>query len=251
MSGDSLNLILDQILLTKGGDAPQQPDVATFHVGGQKFQILEQTIRSRGQTLLHDLLEDPEHKDKAEPIYVNGDSERFRHILSWYIYGRIDLPMAISVEEMRRDCAFYGLPENVKINREGAFSNIPATLTTLKNSRKNARDESMRAGAIIAARGLFDILLSSENLVTQGKVCSVWKAAATNDCRDGAIKSALFPKQHYPFDQYNIHDCAYGTFTSTLEDLGQQHGLSITMRNDSSSQVTVTLAPLESSGVVV
>mmetsp|Transcript_46087 Transcript_46087/g.84464 ORF Transcript_46087/g.84464 Transcript_46087/m.84464 type:complete len:150 (+) Transcript_46087:115-564(+) len=93
------------------------PGVVSFNVGGQRFDVLERTIRAKGDTLLCTMLDDPELKNSDnEEIFVEGDATLFRFILSWYRYGRILLPTSISEEEMRRECAFFQLPDEVQIS---------------------------------------------------------------------------------------------------------------------------------------
>ena len=51
-------------------------------------------------------------------ICVEGNKHRFRYILDWYRFGSIHVPYSISMAEMRRDCAFFQLPDDVLIQRE-------------------------------------------------------------------------------------------------------------------------------------
>ena len=93
--------------------------LVAFRVDGERFEILEQTIRARGDTLLATLLDDPQ-RDTRHEICVEGNKQRFRYILDWYRYGSILLPYSISVAEMRRDCAFFQLPDDLSIQNEQA-----------------------------------------------------------------------------------------------------------------------------------
>mmetsp|Transcript_68415 Transcript_68415/g.127670 ORF Transcript_68415/g.127670 Transcript_68415/m.127670 type:complete len:226 (+) Transcript_68415:65-742(+) len=97
-------------------EAPQE--TIELNIGGQVFQVLEQTLRSKPDTLLCTMLDDPARTDKHAPLFVEADPERFRYILDWYRYGSMLLPESISIAEMRRECAFYQLPDHVKICRE-------------------------------------------------------------------------------------------------------------------------------------
>mmetsp|Transcript_26180 Transcript_26180/g.61070 ORF Transcript_26180/g.61070 Transcript_26180/m.61070 type:complete len:263 (-) Transcript_26180:44-832(-) len=95
-----------------------QPDEDTvvFNVGGEHFEVLQQMIRSKPDTLLCTMLDDL-GRDKTKPIFVNGNAQRFRHILDWYRYGSICLPSSMGIEEMRRECAFFQLPDDVRMKR--------------------------------------------------------------------------------------------------------------------------------------
>ena len=51
--------------------------------------------------------------------------QRFRYILDWYKYGHICIPATIGMEEMRRECAFFQLPDDVKITQEDSQETQP------------------------------------------------------------------------------------------------------------------------------
>mmetsp|Transcript_47718 Transcript_47718/g.87713 ORF Transcript_47718/g.87713 Transcript_47718/m.87713 type:complete len:215 (+) Transcript_47718:54-698(+) len=99
-------------------DGESNSETIDLNIGGQVFQMLEQTIRSKPETLLCTMLDDPARKEKHGPLFVEADAMRFRYIMDWYRYGSMLLPSSVSVEEMRRECAFYQLPDDVKICRE-------------------------------------------------------------------------------------------------------------------------------------
>jgi len=131
-------------------------DVVTFNVGGKIFQMLTQTVHSKPETLLCTLLNernnDPAREDKVDqPIFVEADAERFRYIVDWYRYGRIHLPEGISIAEMRRECAFYQLPDTVEISTDKpTFADIFAVKRKALEDLDDATTKWCKA-AIVAA----------------------------------------------------------------------------------------------------
>ena len=97
---------------------PADSGIVTFRVDGERFEILEQTIRAKGDTLLATMLDDPQVAPARQEIIVEGNKERFRYILDWYRYGSILLPKTIGLSEMKRECAFFQLPDDVRITQE-------------------------------------------------------------------------------------------------------------------------------------
>jgi len=198
MASDGARAALETALAAVEEDAGHVPEVATFIVGDRKFKILEQTINLKGQTLLSDLLNDPSRTDKAEPIYVEGDSERFRYILDWYRFGSIKLPSTVSVAEMKRECTFYGLPEDVTVQHEHAGHHVRAVHAARAAVRAAASEEWTKASASAAVRAAFDLLVQDEGLWNGGtavleylrnakpdmsdmRKCSVWSAVFEGD----------------------------------------------------------------------
>ena len=93
-----------------------------FNVGGETFKVLEQTIRAKPDTLLCTMLDDPACSGKpeksTEPVFVEANAKLFPFILDWYRYGTILIPSSMSLQQMRRECAFFQLPDAVSIKRD-------------------------------------------------------------------------------------------------------------------------------------
>mmetsp|Transcript_18422 Transcript_18422/g.31811 ORF Transcript_18422/g.31811 Transcript_18422/m.31811 type:complete len:175 (-) Transcript_18422:180-704(-) len=166
----SSKLQLEQLLSMVDGEGEEVPDVITIICGARKFQILERTLRSKGPTMLLSLLEDPGRSDKKAPIYVEGDSDRFRYILDWYRFGSLKIPGGMSMEEMRRECAFYGLPDDVEIKREL----VGDAISSIISCRKKSRTDCTSAAVVAAAHAAFDLLLHDDQLVKAGLAKRKW-----------------------------------------------------------------------------
>ena len=65
------------------GEAVQ--DTVTFRVGGEKFEVLQRTIRAKPDTLLCTLLDDPENKAQSKEIFVQADKQRLLNDLSLFL----------------------------------------------------------------------------------------------------------------------------------------------------------------------
>mmetsp|Transcript_9504 Transcript_9504/g.29406 ORF Transcript_9504/g.29406 Transcript_9504/m.29406 type:complete len:210 (+) Transcript_9504:65-694(+) len=81
-----------------------------FNVGGELFEVAQDTIRRRKDTMLNSMLERWTSSD-SEPQFIDRDPKLFRYILAWYRDdGRIIVPLTVSKEEMLREAQFFGLP---------------------------------------------------------------------------------------------------------------------------------------------
>lgn len=230
-SSESLTSALEQVLAAVDGDAGELPEVVTFVVGGRKYQILEQTIRLRGQTMLSDLLDDPSRSDKAAPIYVEGDSERFRYVLDWYRFGSLKLPITVSLEEMKRDCAFYGLPEDINIAQEG----MGRAMRSLVATKQTIREESLKHRMRAAAHAAFRILTHDEALGRCGMVSKEYHHTflpAVTDIGACLVWHALFCDQGLP--EFDI-------FKDTLQSLAQANEFTVSYPVMELGQVTISL----------
>lgn len=97
----------------RGGES-EHPTVV-FNVGGRHFEVLRQTIEARPSTLLASLLEDI-GTDRAAPIFVDANPERFACILDWYRFGEMHMPTACAVGGLLCDARYFLLPDSVRIN---------------------------------------------------------------------------------------------------------------------------------------
>ena len=150
-------------------DLPAIEGLVAFRVDGERFEILEQTIRAKGDTLLATLLDDPQRGHVFE-IYVEGNKQRFRYILDWYRYGSILLPQSISLAEMKRDCAFFQLPDDVNIQHEqprlveteGMLEKrLKEILSSIETKRQDAKNKRKVAQTEIAGAHVVHDLVSS------------------------------------------------------------------------------------------
>jgi len=86
-----------------------------FNVGGQRFEVLRQTIERHEDTLLACLVADLD-TDASEPIFVDANPERFQHILDWYRYGEVFLASGCNSHAVLRDARFFLLPDEIVVN---------------------------------------------------------------------------------------------------------------------------------------
>jgi len=224
---------LEQVLISKVSNAPTQPSVVTFCVGGEMFQILEQTILSRGDTLLSDLLGDPEHKGKPDPIYVEGDKQRFRHILDWYRFGSICIPHTISVDEMRKDCDFYKLPDTVSIKREG----LGQALSSINASIADFTSESDQLSVRAAAHALVALMLKEPNLMMTGQSEIAFQGNGVyypNQSDHSLVCGVLLANG-------SLHQY-FGVFKEKVDVLAQGLGFQVTLTSNANRSVTVKFA---------
>mmetsp|Transcript_21497 Transcript_21497/g.39421 ORF Transcript_21497/g.39421 Transcript_21497/m.39421 type:complete len:249 (+) Transcript_21497:68-814(+) len=141
--------------------------LVSFNVGGEKHDVLESTIRAKPDALLCTLLDDPARKDKTAPIFVQGDKRLFPYVLAWYRYGSICLPSSISLDEIRRECAFYQLPDDVTIKRErpATIQLFAETTEVLKRIRAAAKTASDASAFKSLAANAFQELVDKEEFL--------------------------------------------------------------------------------------
>mmetsp|Transcript_85136 Transcript_85136/g.237597 ORF Transcript_85136/g.237597 Transcript_85136/m.237597 type:complete len:297 (-) Transcript_85136:127-1017(-) len=92
-------------------------DTVRFNVGGRIFEVMPHVIKSRGATLLANLMDDIE-TDRSRPIFVDANPDRFTHILDWYRHGEMYVADNESIQGLLRDARYFMLPDLVKINGE-------------------------------------------------------------------------------------------------------------------------------------
>mmetsp|Transcript_38647 Transcript_38647/g.86899 ORF Transcript_38647/g.86899 Transcript_38647/m.86899 type:complete len:217 (-) Transcript_38647:12-662(-) len=131
-------------------DADGDADTVTFRVGAEHFKVLERVVRARPETLLCTLLDDPARKAKSEPIFVDADPKRFRYILDWYRYGSIRIPGSMGMLEMKKELAFYQLPEDVKVARDS----LAADAIGLRQSQAQAREDLLRSAKALRHKAI-------------------------------------------------------------------------------------------------
>mmetsp|Transcript_43106 Transcript_43106/g.78380 ORF Transcript_43106/g.78380 Transcript_43106/m.78380 type:complete len:246 (-) Transcript_43106:150-887(-) len=90
----------------------------TFDVGGTIKKVLEQVVRSKPDTLLCTLLDDPARKSEETAIFVDRSADLFDLVMDWYRHGYVLLPPGVGMERMKLECAYYALPDDVEIRQE-------------------------------------------------------------------------------------------------------------------------------------
>eukprot|EP00971_Amphidinium_carterae_P145736 2888200-Amphidinium_carterae.1 len=113
------------------------PLFATFlrHAAGS---TTEQTVRAKPDTLLCTMLDDPAQQRSAKkPIFVQGNSCCFQYIMDWYRYGSMRVPSNVSIEMLRRECAYFQLPDDVSIKR--GHPALEEAVQTLQDAKAEVR----------------------------------------------------------------------------------------------------------------
>jgi hypothetical protein len=124
-------------------------ETVVFNVRGRHYEVIPELIRSRGSTLLANLIDDI-GVDPSRAIFVDGNPERFEYILDWYHYGEMFVPSDCPIEALLRDARFFLLPDSVKINGE---------LITVRGSVISEAHESLRR-SVISRWPTFDLCVN-------------------------------------------------------------------------------------------
>lgn len=103
--------------------------IVHFNVGGMRYDVAEDTLMKYEDTMLAKMVSEKWHKENGqEPLFIDSNGERFQYILDWYRNGRIDLPKTISVDAIRNEASFFGLPENVVIEESHSVDHYASSL---------------------------------------------------------------------------------------------------------------------------
>mmetsp|Transcript_19181 Transcript_19181/g.43044 ORF Transcript_19181/g.43044 Transcript_19181/m.43044 type:complete len:296 (+) Transcript_19181:103-990(+) len=159
-------------------EARSSKDTVVFSVGGCRFEILKQIIRSRGSTLLGNLLDDIS-TDDSQPIFVDANPDRFTHILDWYRFGEIHLPSSCPIEAILQDARYFMLPDVLKINGE--------VRTLRKSAVTDVHDELRKA--VLQRWPSFEAYVHS--LSTQTKACVESLAAKSDEVDTDVLDSIM------------------------------------------------------------
>mmetsp|Transcript_71898 Transcript_71898/g.134434 ORF Transcript_71898/g.134434 Transcript_71898/m.134434 type:complete len:251 (-) Transcript_71898:120-872(-) len=117
----------------------------SFDVGGTIKKVLAQVVRSKPETLLCTLLDDPARKSGKKPIFIDRNASLFDSILDWYRHGFIILPPGVGMDRMRLECAYYQLPDSVGIRVESLETSLSAVQDWQTETERAAAAELLQA----------------------------------------------------------------------------------------------------------
>lgn len=90
--------------------------IIELNVGGMRYDVAEDTLMKYEDTMLAKMVADKWQKGgDQEPKFIDRDGERFRYILDWYRDGRITVPRTITIDALKNDVLFFGLPADAII----------------------------------------------------------------------------------------------------------------------------------------
>eukprot|EP00971_Amphidinium_carterae_P138414 2742803-Amphidinium_carterae.1 len=110
--------------------------------------------------------------------------------MAWYRYGSILLPAHISIDEMRRECAFYQLPDDVKVLRERW------TVRDASMAAAHQKERILEAAARLKAECLIAGLLQDPCLYQLTALTEEWVAAEMNEDRDDIMEYLVECDEH-------------------------------------------------------
>mmetsp|Transcript_72736 Transcript_72736/g.135912 ORF Transcript_72736/g.135912 Transcript_72736/m.135912 type:complete len:237 (+) Transcript_72736:84-794(+) len=120
----------------------------TYDVGGTVKKVFEHVVRSKPETLLCTLLDDPARTSVEEPIFIDRSADLFDAIMDWYRHGFILPPLGIGLERMRLECAYYALPDDVEIR----FEDVGGATHAFYSSRAHAKQAVLAEFAELQAK---------------------------------------------------------------------------------------------------
>ena len=85
--------------------------VATFNVGGEKYQVSRDILQAHPNTMLMRIASSEWQKDANATIFLNRDGNRFRYILDFIRDGEVHLPVTVSKAALLRDFEYFGFTD--------------------------------------------------------------------------------------------------------------------------------------------
>mmetsp|Transcript_4206 Transcript_4206/g.8495 ORF Transcript_4206/g.8495 Transcript_4206/m.8495 type:complete len:153 (-) Transcript_4206:100-558(-) len=142
---------------------------------------------------------------------------------------------------MRRECDFYGLPDDVHIESEG----MGLVMSSVIAGRKRAREGCISTAATAAAHAAFDLLVHDNGVLTNGGAVKIWTsrvAPSTSEWKSCLVHHAVFSDDFKGEDPSDLQ----GLFKGTLLSLAQKEQFSLdisTFQDRGYTAVTIKLLP--------
>ena len=88
-------------------------EIVTFNVGGTNYQVARSTLQKYPDSMLATLVSErwAGSGKEGQPIFIDRDPVRFRYILDLYRDAQAVVPLTVSLQEMRKEAQYFGLPE--------------------------------------------------------------------------------------------------------------------------------------------
>jgi BTB/POZ domain len=103
--------------------------IISISIGGKLFQVSKELLMKYPNTMLSMVASVMETNNQDEPIFMDGNSERFPYIIDYMRYQSVVLPDHIAKDFFQKDLDYYGF-ENIQ------FKNIE---TLSQNSKRKER----------------------------------------------------------------------------------------------------------------
>jgi hypothetical protein len=90
--------------------------IVQLNVGGVRYEVAEDTLMRYEDTMLAKMISGKwKEGGNTEPLFIDRNGERFQYILDWYRDGKITVPKTITVEAIKSETLFFGLPADAII----------------------------------------------------------------------------------------------------------------------------------------
>jgi hypothetical protein len=111
-------------------------DIVHLNVGGVQYCVAKSTVMKFEDTMLANLISDKwiSNNNSEEPIFIDRDGERFKYILDFYRDEEIIVPRTVSIEAVKKDALYFGLPENAIITESKKQNLFLGDIFSLRSS---------------------------------------------------------------------------------------------------------------------
>lgn len=135
----------------------QSPAVITFDLSGSIFRVALSTLQKHPESMLYKMVEEGKWKEgsassskrskidlsASHPIFIDRCGRVFPFVLQYLRDGKILLPFNVSEREVKRELKFFGLEEDVEIEREASWAD-PQYIFNMIKHLKNELDDGIR-----------------------------------------------------------------------------------------------------------
>lgn len=198
--------------------------IVTFDIGGKAFKVSKDLLQKYPNTMLCMKTSEIETSNNNEPIFIDGNNDRFPYIIDYMKFNEVELPLHISKKVFIKELEYYG------------FHNIILKdIDTM--SQRIKRHERM---TLVASKCITDILRinnkNKDDATTPDDNCR------NNDWNDNTIINNSEYGLHIVFDsKHEEHE----QYCSTLASILSEHDTTIIWLKDT----TTTEIPLVRPGI--
>ncbi len=113
--------------------------VVKFNIGGQRYEVSRSLLRIYPESMIAKCASDEWQEDPDAEIFIEGDGDLFRYVLTYLRHGSVCLPITESKGALMKELEFYGIVvdeeciSNTTTDKIMALSTFKVAITELMN----------------------------------------------------------------------------------------------------------------------
>jgi hypothetical protein len=114
--------------------------IVQLNIGGMRYDVVEDILMKHEDTMLAKLISGKlKEGNNTETLFIDRNGERFQYILDWYRDGKITVPKTITVEAIKSETLFFGLPTDAIIEETQPIYDYASSLDDAVQRSKRLR----------------------------------------------------------------------------------------------------------------